>query len=141
MRRFWIPALATVAACGDPASPPPGPAPVGPAPAAGLEVVGSTPVDGATGIARAITVTLGFSTPVNPATVHAATVALWQGAGQVPAALRVTGDRVEIAPRDLLELNTTYIATVRREVQDTAGRPMIREFRLTFTTKSNRAVP
>jgi hypothetical protein len=140
MRRCWIPALATLAACGDPAAAPPPLPPVAPAPAAsGLEVVASAPVDGATGIARAATVLLAFSTPVNPATIHEATVGLWQEALPIPVALRVNGDLVELAPRNLLELNTAYIVTVRREVQDTAGRPMIREFRLTFTTKRNLA--
>ena len=140
MRRVWIPALATLAACGDPAAAPPSPPPVVPAPAApGLEVVASAPVDGATGIARAATVTLAFSAPVNPGTIHEATVALWQETLRIPVAIRVRGDLVELVPRGLLELSTTYIVTVRREVQDTAGRPMIREFRLTFTTKKNLA--
>lgn len=139
MRRL-VPALVVLAACGDPAAPapplPPAPPPL-PAPP-GLEVVGSTPGDGAIGVARAAFVTLVFSAPVDPLTVDEATVGLWQDAIPVPASLRTVGARIELVPRDLLELNTTYIVTARREVHDTAGRPMLREFRLTFTTKANR---
>jgi hypothetical protein len=139
MRRFWTPALAILAACGDPVGAPTPPPPVGPTPAAaGLEIVASAPVDGATGIARAASVKLAFSAPVDPATIHEATVGLWQEARPIPVGLRVTNDQVELVPRDLLELNATYVVTVRREVQDTAGRPLVREFRLTFMTKVSR---
>lgn len=137
MRVPLVPAVAILAACADPAEPPPPSSPLPSAPA-GLEVVASAPVNGAVGVARSATIALVFSAPVNLATVNEGTVGLWREAESVPATLSAAGATAQLVPRDLLDLNTTYVVTVRREVQDTAGRPMVREFRLVFMTKVNR---
>lgn len=129
--------LAWIAACRD-AAPPMEPAGPVPTPVSGLEVVGSWPADGAVGVARAATVTVLFSEPVDRASVNAGSVGLWRGAEPVAVDLTVAEQSARLAPRALLDLNTTYVITVSRDVQDTAGRPMIRNFRAVFTTKVNR---
>jgi hypothetical protein len=126
-----------LAGCGDqplPQEPDPTPAPSN----AGPEVVGSSPADGAVGIARAISIAVVFSAPVNPVTVHATSVGLWRDAEPVIADLVLDGAVVRIVPRELLDLGTVYSVTVTRDVRDTAGAPLVRSYRSVFTTKLNR---
>jgi hypothetical protein len=134
MRPLAAAPLVLLVGCGEPTAPTPAP-PASLEP--GLEVVASAPVAGAVGVARAATVTLEFSLPVNPATVNDGTVTLWREADRVPVSLSTSGATTLLVPRELLALNTTYVVTATRAVQDTAGRPMVREFRLVFTTKMN----
>jgi hypothetical protein len=88
-------------------------------------------------VARAAFVTLTFSGPVDPGTVNAGTVGFWRGAEPVAASLAVNGATAWLTPRALLDFGTTYVVTVSREVRDSAGTPMTRDFRLAFTTKVN----
>lgn len=120
-------------ACGEATAPLPSP----PGALPGLEVVASAPVSGAVGVARAATIALEFSDPVDPATINDATVNLFREAERIAVTLSAADRTAHLVPRELLALNTTYVVTVSREVEDTAGRPMVREFRLTFTTKLN----
>ncbi len=125
--------------CGERAPGEPGPDPgPEPVPSVGqLAVAWSAPADGATGVARAATVTVQFSEPVDPSSVNADTFVLWQGATAVATDLMVEGDVAVLTPRALLEFAVSYTVTVSRAVRDTAGRFMPTEYRADFTTKWN----
>jgi hypothetical protein len=137
MRAVLLPAIALLGACDgstEPA-PPAAPPPLG----SDFQVVASAPSPGAVGVARAATMTLTFSAPVNPATVNETTVGLWRGSAPVPVSVITDEMIARLIPRDLLEFSSRYVVTASRAVRDTAGRAMIREFRLDFTTKVNRS--
>ena len=125
--------------CGEPAPGEPGPdSEPESVPSLGqLAVVWSAPADGATGVARAATVTVQFSEPVDPSSVNADSFVLWQEATAVATDLAVEGDVGVLTPRALLEFGVSYTITVSRTVRDTAGRFMPTEYRAVFTTKVN----
>jgi hypothetical protein len=146
MRLGTVPVVSAVLgivplACGElPPAPPPPEVPSPTPEVSSLAVLASAPADGATGVARAATVTVFFSEPVEAGSVNAETFALWQGAEQVNGAISLNdaGTIATLVPRELLTLGTNYAVTVSRGVRDTAGQPLPREYRAAFLTKVNR---
>ena len=139
MRRpFILPAVslllsAAILACGGTPEPS---APPSPPDAVWLELLSTGPAHGATGVARAVTVSATFSDQLDPATVNAGTFMVFQEATLVPVDISVTGNIAWLTPRQSLDFSTTYTVRLTEKVQDTASHRLQRGYNWEFTTKS-----
>lgn len=85
-----------------------------------FRLVSSEPGD--TGVlARAATVVLRFSHPVDPTTISASSIRLTRGGKVHPTTLQTSADAVVVAPGGALVLGGRYILEVLGQVADTRG--------------------
>ncbi|MCD5341127.1 Ig-like domain-containing protein [Arthrobacter sp. AK04] len=124
--RYWFSdrSLGTAPAPGDTAAP---------------TVTGTSPVDGATGVAVSTNVTATFSEVMNTSTITSNTFTLKAGTTTVPASLapNSTGSTVTLNPGTDLAAGTTYTATIKggsTGVKDAAGNALATDKTWTFTT-------
>ncbi|MGA5703507.1 Ig-like domain-containing protein [Peterkaempfera bronchialis] len=99
-------------------------------------VTATVPADGAQDVALTSAVRVGFSEPVDPATVTGANVALRSAAGtSVPATVTLdsAANAAVLTPSQQLAANTAYTLTVQ-QIKDTAGNVLAAPYRSTFTT-------
>ncbi|WP_354642559.1 Ig-like domain-containing protein [Kitasatospora camelliae] len=100
-------------------------------------VTGTSPANGATGVAPSATVRFSFSEPLDPATVTTATLGLKTTAGGTPVAGAVSYDAATssavFTPGAALALTTGYTATAGG-VKDTAGNALAAPAAVSFTT-------
>lgn len=101
-----------------------------------LELLDTGPSHGATGVARAVTVSATFSDELDPTTVNAGTFMLFQQAALVTVDVSATGRVAWLAPRNVLDFSTTYTVRLTEQVRDTAGHRLQRGYNWEFTTKS-----
>ncbi|WP_210412371.1 Ig-like domain-containing protein [Pseudarthrobacter sp. NIBRBAC000502772] len=102
-------------------------------------VTGTSPTDGATGVAVTANVTGTFSEAMNASTVTSSTFTLKAGTTTVPAAVTYssTGNVATLNPTADLTANTTYTATIESGptgVKDVAGNALATDKTWTFTT-------
>ncbi|MBI4604567.1 MAG: Ig-like domain-containing protein [Planctomycetes bacterium] len=99
-------------------------------------VTSVTPANGATGVSRSTAITIGFSEPISPVNVNAATVRLIEsGVGDIATAITVAPDRrsVTITPAALLTASKLFSVQVTNGVTDAARNPL-QFFGSSFTT-------
>ncbi len=102
-------------------------------------VTGTSPADGATGIAVTAGVTGSFSEAMDASTVTTNTFTLTAGTTTVPAAVTYNGTVATLTPGADLAAGTTYEATIRGGpggVEDVAGNALATDKTWTFTTAS-----
>ncbi|MCO4238409.1 Ig-like domain-containing protein [Pseudarthrobacter sp. MDT3-28] len=102
-------------------------------------VTGTSPTDGATGVAAAANVTGSFSEAMDASTVTSNTFTLKTGTTTVPAAVTYSsaGNVATLNPTADLTANTTYTATIKggsSGVKDVAGNALATDKTWTFTT-------
>jgi hypothetical protein len=102
-------------------------------------VTGTSPADGATGVAVSTNVTATFSEAMNTSTITSATFTLKTGTTAVSAAVTYssTGNTATLNPGTDLAAGTTYTATVKggsTGVKDAAGNALATDKTWTFTT-------
>ncbi len=97
-------------------------------------VTAVTPLNGARGVGTATSVTATFSEAMNAATINNATFTLNGVSGTISynAATRIA----TFVPDDQLTSNTTYIATLSTDIQDSEGDPLSTAHTWSFTTTS-----
>ncbi len=84
-------------------------------------VVRTSPVAGDSGVPLNRTVVVVFSDPIDPTTVNASSIQLWQGTKPVPGAVRLadtSGLRAEFRPDSLLAAQTAFRLVITRGVRD-----------------------
>lgn len=121
---FLLAGLATLAACHDTGSEPPGT----------LEVTAVSPADGTSGVAVTSAIVLEFSQPVEDASV--ADAFLLDDAGREyrgGLALR-TATTLAFTPAEPLDFGTTYRVTVRSSIRSRAGIRLASDWVSTFST-------
>ncbi|WP_235564321.1 Ig-like domain-containing protein, partial [Arthrobacter sp. Soil762] len=102
-------------------------------------VTGTSPTDGATGVAVTANVTGSFSEAMNASTVTSSTFTLKEGTTTVPAAVTYSsaGNIATLDPTANLAADTTYTATIEsgpNGVEDVAGNALATDRTWTFTT-------
>ena len=101
-------------------------------------VATTSPANGATGVARATTVTATFSEPIDPTSATTSTFIVSQAGGlAVPGTVAVSGATVTFTPSSLLAYGTAYTARVTTGIEDIAGNPLAAQSTWTFTTVVN----
>jgi hypothetical protein len=100
-------------------------------------VSGTAQVNGATNVPTNAKFGATFSEPMDPASVHAATFLVMQGATAVPGTVSYTGVSALFVPLAILAPNTRYTATIKGGAggaRDLAGTPMENDFSWSWTT-------
>jgi hypothetical protein len=99
-------------------------------------VVSTIPAAGATGVAKAATISATFSGPMNPATITAASfLVTGPGATAVPGVVTYVGNTATFTPNaPQLLPSVLYTATITTAATDTSGSPLAAPFVWTFTT-------
>ena len=101
----------------------------------GPSLVAANIADGSTGVPTNAPVVLGFSRPINPATV-AGNISLTAGGSPVPGTFSYTPDykQITFTPSSALAASTIYVATFTTGVEDSVGNPLTNPGSITFTT-------
>ena len=88
-------------------------------------VAGTTPADGATGVAATANVEATFVEAMDPATLTGSTITLTPQGGETPVAAQVSydaaGKKVTLKPNADLDQDTVYTARVTTGAKDLAG--------------------
>jgi hypothetical protein len=106
--------------------------------AAGPRVLGTTPVDGGTGVSRVSPVTVTFTEPIRPDTLGTEGIRLLDATGQaVPGQLTLNLNQTEatILPSTRLAAGATYTLVVSPAIADLTGLPLEGPNTITFTTE------
>ena len=105
---------------------------------ASLQVISSSPQNGATGVSVTATIQIQFNQSLNPASITGATVTLASGSGILPAGLSYesTTNTVTITPAGSLASNAVYTVTVGTGVTGASGGSLTTPFALSFTTQA-----
>jgi hypothetical protein len=99
-------------------------------------ITGSTPANGATNVAIAVTPTVTFSEPMQNATLTSGGFTLVATGSGTPVAGTVTvvGNTATFTPNAALANGTPYTATVTTAVKDAAGNALVANASWSFTT-------
>jgi hypothetical protein len=92
------------------------------------------PVNTATGAAVSGNIAVGFSEAMDPSTISTDTFTLLNGATPVSGIVHYVGFTAIFNPRDRLDANSTYTATVRDDAMDLAGNSLAEDYEWSFTT-------
>ncbi|RPJ61419.1 MAG: hypothetical protein EHM23_06995, partial [Acidobacteria bacterium] len=101
-----------------------------------IAVQSVSPTNGSVGVSRSTVVTVTFTEPAKPSTVHGASFKLLKGAVQVSATVTLSADGLvaTLTPNSILADNSTFTVVVTTQVSDVVDRKLPAEFRSTFTT-------
>ena len=98
-------------------------------------VTAVSPMNGANGVASNVTISAGFSTPMNGATLTPDTFKLAMGATPVDGAINYTGLTATFTPNADLPA-ATYTATITTGVKDVAGNALAAAYTWSFSVSS-----
>jgi uncharacterized repeat protein (TIGR01451 family) len=98
------------------------------------QIVSVTPLNTATNVGPAATVTLVFSESLNPATINSSNFALYNGYANLNASISYSADDRMITMRASLPYAATITVAVGTGVQDIVGNALAAPFFSTFTT-------
>ncbi len=98
------------------------------------EVVSTTPLNAATGVSLATSITATFNEAMNPSTINALTFTVTKGTTPVAGLISYNSMTASFFPTVSLTLNTTYTVTITNGVKDPAGNAMINNYVWNFTT-------
>lgn len=105
-----------------------------------LNVISTTPANGATGVALGATVSAAFNNAPNVGTVNASTFTLATSGGTpVSASYSVSGNTATLTPATALAASATYTATLTTGVRDVNGSALAVNYVWSFTTSA--AIP
>jgi Ice-binding-like/Bacterial Ig-like domain len=97
-------------------------------------VIGTNPVDTATGVVLNQVINATFNEAMNPSTITTTTFVLKQGTTAVSGMVTYSGNTATFTPSGNLAPNTLYTGTVIKGVKDPAGNAMINDYEWSFTT-------
>jgi hypothetical protein len=104
-------------------------------------VSSSSPINGATGVARTVAPTVTFSEAMNGSTINGNTIVLkvTSSGTQVPGTVSYDPgtNTATFTPSTQLSFSTQYTLSVLTGVQDLAGNPLASQFNATFTVAPN----
>lgn len=99
------------------------------------QVTSVDPYDQQAGVDPKTTITVTFSEPLEPATVTAESLTLYEGATQVDVDIAYSGTSAVLTPRSPLSYATDYTVSATTALQDLDGAPLPELFESTFTTR------
>lgn len=82
------------------------------------EVVTTSPVNGAVNVVSNKQITATFNEAMDPESINETTFILKKGASLITGAVTYSGVTATFTPASLLEANTVYSATIKRESKD-----------------------
>ena len=101
----------------------------------------TTPADGASGVPLETTLTVSFNKAVDPASVTSTQfVLVGDGIGVIPSTVSASGRSATLIPESLAH-DTAYVASLAREVRDTAGNTLPADVSWSFTTEGDSTPP
>lgn len=98
------------------------------------EVISTSPVNGAVNVVSNKLITATFNVAMNPSTINESTFLVKKGQSMIAGAVTYSGTTATFTPTDLLESNTVYTATIKRESKDLMGNIMKRDTTWQFNT-------
>ncbi|WP_439882788.1 ice-binding family protein [Pontibacter sp. MBLB2868] len=104
-------------------------------------VVLTNPVNLATGVARNIVISAGFSEAMIPSTFTATSFTLKTGTTTIAGNISYTGTTAKFTTENDLAANTTYTATITTDAKSTNNAPLAGNYEWTFTTGINNTQP
>ena len=87
-------------------------------------VSSTTPANNTTGVARNNSITISFSTAMDPATINSSTIIVKQGNTVIPGTVTYTGTTATFTPTDSFLALTNYTVTVTTGAKTLAGTPL-----------------
>jgi len=97
-------------------------------------VLSTTPSDNLTGVARNNEIVFSFSEAMDPATINDSTFMLKQGATNISGTVNYSGASAKFVPDVILSSATTYRATMTTGAKNLAGKALLNNVVLNFTT-------
>jgi hypothetical protein len=98
-------------------------------------VVSSTsPANNATGVARNNSITISFSTAMDPTTINSSTIIVTHGNTVVPGIVTYAGTTATFTPTDSFLALTSYTVTVTTGAKTLAGSPLVTNAVSSFST-------
>ena len=98
------------------------------------EVILTSPVNGAVNVVGDQLVTATFNVVMDPASINESTFILKKGVTPVAGIVTYSGSTATFTSTDLLEANTVYSATIKRESRDLLGSIMVKDTTWQFNT-------
>jgi len=98
------------------------------------EVIATSPLAGAVNVVSNKQITATFNEAMNPASINETTFLLKKGVTMISGTVTYTGVIATFTPTDLLDVNTVYSATIKRESKDLMGNIMVKDTTWSFTT-------
>lgn len=98
-------------------------------------VVGVSPANGATGVARTATITAEFSEELDPESVAKIAWSIGGPSGAVAVGVTVDNEFLIMDPVNSLAYGGTYTVVLGTDLTDMAGNPLAEEFSFSFTTE------
>ncbi|MDD3195113.1 MAG: Ig-like domain-containing protein [Paludibacter sp.] len=100
------------------------------------EVILTSPVNGAINVVSNALITATFNVAMDPSSINETTYFIKKGSNLIGGAVTYSGTTATFTPTNLLEPNTVYVATVKRESKDLMGNIMIADEVWSFNTGS-----
>ncbi|MGZ5134082.1 MAG: Ig-like domain-containing protein [Flavitalea sp.] len=98
------------------------------------EVILTSPIDTATGVALSGKIDATFNEAMDPSTITTSTFKVQQGANAIPGSVSYTGTMATFTPSASLDANTNYTATITTGSKDPAGNALVEDYVWSFTT-------
>jgi hypothetical protein len=103
-------------------------------------VSSTSPDNNTVGIARNNSITISFSTAMDPATINSSTIIVRQGSTVIPGDITYSGTTATFKPTDSFLALTKYTITVTTGAKTLAGKPLSSNSVSTFTTGGSASV-
>lgn len=100
------------------------------------EVILTSPLNGAVNVVSNALITATFNVAMDPSSINETTYFIKKGSNLIGGAVTYSGTTATFTPTDLLEPNTVYVATVKRESKDLMGNIMMADEVWSFNTGS-----
>jgi hypothetical protein len=100
------------------------------------EVILTSPVNGAINVVSNALITATFNVAMDPSSINETTYFIKKGSNLIGGAVTYSGTTATFTPTNLLEPNTVYVATVKRESKDLMGNIMMADEVWSFNTGS-----
>ncbi len=98
------------------------------------EVIATSPENGEANVVSDKHITATFNEPMNPTSINESTFLLKKGSTLIPGTVTYSGTKATFVPAVLLEANTVYAATIKRESKDLMGNIMVKDTTWQFNT-------
>ena len=105
------------------------------------QVTSVDPYDQQAGVEPTITITVTFSEPLEPATVTAESLTLYEGTTQIDVDIDYSGTSAVLTPRAPLSLAADYTVSATTALKDLDGAPLPELFESTFITRDGAFQP
>jgi len=100
------------------------------------EVTITSPVNGAINVVSNKQITATFNEAMDPTTINETTFMVKKGTNLITGTVTYSGTTATFTPADLLDANTVYSATIKRDSKDLMGNIMVKDTTWNFNTGS-----